>query len=268
MKAAPISRNCEARRYFVEKRAARRLCRSRKAAAERSHQGRDRNPAGFRPRYRARTPGLGRRLGRRRHAVPRRNHPRLFAGHASALSDGSGGEDDVRRRKPAGPYRDSGSSTTRISRASTRWCRRACRMLLALIPGDPDGARHRARKGAGLDHQSLRHAGHAHRISARQADSLYRRRHDEFCADVPDGVVCLPGAAQGKLPRAARRRRALRHRDDGLRHADFGVRQHADRGTVRHRHSDGSAGDAVLRHDDAGVVARRDGADHGTGVSR
>ena len=43
------------------------------------------------------------------------------------------------------------------------------------VPGDPDGARHRARKGARLDHQPLRHAGHAHRIPARQAASLYRR---------------------------------------------------------------------------------------------
>ena len=67
--------------------AARRLCRSREAPAERRDRRRDRDPAGFRPRHRARASGLGRRLDRRRHAVPRRDHPRLSAGHASALSD-------------------------------------------------------------------------------------------------------------------------------------------------------------------------------------
>ena len=45
------------------------------------------------------------------------------------------------------------------------------------VPRDPDGACHRARKGTRLDHQSLRDPGNSHRISARQADSLYRRRH-------------------------------------------------------------------------------------------
>ena len=58
----------------------------------------------------------------------------------------------------------------------------------------------------------------------------------------------------------------LRHHDHCLRHGDFGVRQHADRRAVRHRHSDRSAGVAVLRHDGAGVLALRDGADHGAGV--
>ena len=49
----------------------------------------------------------------------------------------------------------------------------------------------------------------------------------------------------------------LCHGDDGLWHADLGLHQHADRRAVRHRHSDGSAGDAVLRHDDARLVAHR-----------
>ena len=63
-----------------------------------------------------------------------------------------------------------------------------------------------------------------HRISARQADPLYRRRHDEFRADVPDGAVRFSGAAEGQLPRAAVRRALLCHDDDRLRHADFGLR--------------------------------------------
>ena len=82
-------------------------------------------------------------------------------------------------------------------------------------------------------------------------------RHGEFRADVPDGVVHLPGATQGKLSGASARRADLRHHDDRLWHADFGLHPHADRGAVRHRHPDRPAGDAVLRHDDAGVVADR-----------
>ena len=79
-------------------------------------------------------------------------------------------------------------------------------------------------------------------------------------------LVRLPGAAQGKLPDAASWRADLRHRDHGLWHADLGVRQDADRGAVRHGHSDRSAGDAVLRHVGAGLLAFRDGAAHGAGV--
>ena len=59
----------------------------------------------------------------------------------------------------------------------------------------------------------------------------------------------------------------LRHRDHGLRHADFGIRPHADRRAVRHRHSDLPAGVAVRRPDDAGVLAVRNRTNHGTGVS-
>ena len=40
----------------------------------------------------------------------------------------------------------------------------------------------------------------------------------------------------------------LRHHDDRLWHADFGICQHPDRRAVRHRYSDRAAGDAVFRH--------------------
>ena len=47
-----------------------------------------------------------------------------------------------------------------------------------------------------------------------------------------------------------------------LRPADLELRQHADRGAVRHRDPDRAAGDAVLRHADAGLRADRvSGAD-------
>ena len=62
---------------------------------------------------------------------------------------------------------------------------------------------------------------------------------------------------KGSLLSAAAGRADLRHRDDRLWHADFGVHQHPDRRAVRHRHPDGDARDAVRRHDDAGLVAGR-----------
>ena len=69
---------------FRREAAARRLCRARQSPQERRHQGGHRNSARLRPRHQARTSRLGRRLGGRRNAVPRGDHPRLSARHASA----------------------------------------------------------------------------------------------------------------------------------------------------------------------------------------
>ena len=46
--------------------------------------------------------------------------------------------------------------------------------------GDPHGDQHRAREGAGLDHQLLCHADRAARISAGKADPLHRDRHAQL----------------------------------------------------------------------------------------
>ena len=64
-------------------------------------------------------------------------------------------------------------------------------LMLGLLSSDPDGARRRSRKRAGVDHQSLRHPGYPPRISDRQSDPLHRGRHDQFHVDVPDVVVRL-----------------------------------------------------------------------------
>ena len=52
----------------------------------------------------------------------------------------------------------------------------------------------------------------------------------------------------------------LCHRDDRLRHADFGLYPHPDRRAVRHSHLDGAAGNDVRRHDGPGLLALRDRA--------
>ena len=72
---------------------------------------------------------------------------------------------------------------------------------------------------------------------------------------------------KGSFPTLAAWDADLRQRDDGLRHADLRLCPHPDRGTLRHGHSDRAAGDDVRRHAGPGVVALRDGADHGPPLS-
>jgi hypothetical protein len=62
-------------------------------------------------------------------------------------------------------------------------------------------------------------------------------------------------------------RARLRHDDDRLRHAHFIVRQQPDRRAVRHVHTDGPACNAVCRHDDASVLADRNGPGPGPRLS-
>ena len=105
------------------------------------------------------------------------------------------------------------------------------------VSRDSHGARDRARKGNGLDHQPLRYTGYQARIPHRQADPLRRRRRDEFPGDLCDGAVCISGTAERQFHYAPPRCRDLRHYDDSLRYADFVICQHADRGDFRHRHA-------------------------------
>jgi len=83
-------------------------------------------------------------------------------------------------------------------------------LLLALFPAILMALAIVAREGTRLDHQPVCDTGHAARIPDRQATTLYRRRDGEFCLDVPDGLVCLSGAAQGKLSCTPHRRAPVR----------------------------------------------------------
>jgi ribosome-dependent ATPase len=71
---------------------------------------------------------------------------------------------------------------------------------------------------------------------------------------------------KGSFPSPSARRPDLRHRDDGIRHADLRFHQHADRGAVWNGHFDGSAGNPIRGHDDAGVLARHRSTNHGSGI--
>ena len=210
-------------------------------------QGSHRNSARLRPRPRARTPGLGRRLGGWRHAVPGRYHPRLSAGHAPALSDRSGGEDHGCRqpRPPADielrfKYNQDFESVYAMVPASLS-------MLLALFPAILMAlAIVREKELGSITNLYVTPVTRLEFLLGKQLPYIGVAMAN-FCADVSHGVVCLPGAAQRQFPRAVFRRADLRHDDHRLRHDDFGIRPHADRRAVRHRHSDLSAGDAVLR---------------------
>ena len=206
-------------------------------------------PPGFGRDIDARTTRLGRRLGGWRDAVPRGNHPRLSRSHACVVSGGPGGEND--RRRPAAARRH--RTPIQIQSGFRLHLCDGSREHVAVaraVSRHPDGARRRSGKGARVDHQPLCDPRHQARVSARQTTSLCRRRLGQFHLDVPDGRVRLSGSAQGKLSAAASRGFALRHRDDGLRHVDFRLHEHANRRAVRHRDPDRAAGDAIRGNDD------------------
>jgi ribosome-dependent ATPase len=75
-------------------------------------------------------------------------------------------------------------------------------MLLLMIPAMLTALSVVREKGAGLDHQSLRHPGHPQRISARQATALRRARDAQLRADDAAGRHGLRRADQGQLPDA------------------------------------------------------------------
>ena len=106
--------------------------------------------------------------------------------------------------------------------------------------------------------------GDAHRISA-LASSFPTSpwRMVNFAVMFLMALFVFRVPLKGSFPDAAARRAALRHDDDRLRHADLCVYPHPDCRTVRHRHSDLSAGNAVCRHADAGLFACRAWRDHG-----
>ena len=79
----------------------------------------------------------------------------------------------------------------------------------------------------------------------------------DFARARHDGGAHLRRAVEGQPGGAGGRGADLCLGDDSLRAVDLELRQHADRGLVRHRDPDGAAGDAVLRHAGSGIDARR-----------
>ena len=144
---------------------------------------------------------VGRRLDRRRHAVPRRDDPRLSAGHAPALSRRPVVNDDAHRRRRRPRRSKSGSTTIRISTASTRWCRRTLAMLLALFPAILMALAIVREKELGSITNLYVTPVTPHRIPARQAAALCRRGHGQFRSDVAMALFVFQRAAEGQLSR-------------------------------------------------------------------
>ena len=108
-------------------------------------------------------------MDRRRDAVPSRDHTGNIQGtHQKFVSDLEA-KPDQGRATTRGQGSRHAFCIIRTSKASTPWFLPPCPAARA-DPGHPDGTRDRPGKGARLDHQPLCDAGHAHRISARQAD--------------------------------------------------------------------------------------------------
>ena len=124
----------------------------------------------------------------------------LQAMHQLYLTD-PGGEDDGRRPRRRRPISRSGSNTIRISTASTPWCRRPCRMMLALFPAILMAlAIVREKELGSITNLYVTPVTRLEFLLGKQLPYI-ARRHGEFRRDVPDGAVRLPGAAEGQLPR-------------------------------------------------------------------
>ena len=72
---------------------------------------------------------------------------------------------------------------------------------------------------------------------------------------------------KGSFPTSAPGGANLCHHDDCLWHAGFRIHADTDCSAFRYRHFDGSARVAVCRYDDPGILAVRDGSDHGAYLS-
>ena len=98
-------------------------------------------------------------------------------------------------------------------------------MLLALIPAILMALGGGAGEGAGIDHESLCHAGDEARVHPGQATALCRHRHDQLPQPGIDGHLRLRSPPQGKLPGPGHRRADLCDRHHRLWTADLRLRE-------------------------------------------
>ena len=120
-------------------------------------------------------------------------------------------------------------------------------------PGDPDDRQHRAREGARLDDQLLRHADGTARVPGGEAAPLHHDRRHQLRDPDRARLSCLQGPDQGELPDAGAVHGAVRDRDDRHRDGDVDVHQQPGRGRLRHRDPDHRADHPVLRPAAAGL---------------
>ena len=185
---------------FRREGAARRLCRSRKSSQKRRHQGRHRNPARLRPRHQARTAGLGRRLGRRRHAVPRRRPSAAICRRMhAALSDRSGGEDDGARRAAARRYRNPVQIQSGLRQHLRDGARRSCRCCWRCFPAILMAlAVVREKELGSITNLYVTPVTRIEFLVGKQLPYIGVAMA-QFRLDVPDGAVRLPGSAERQL---------------------------------------------------------------------
>ncbi len=163
-------------RYFAGTPPARSRRRGARAPAVRRRLGGHRDPAELRPGLPARQRPRGPRAGRRRDDVPRRHRRAVRPGRARDRRSRIP-RPGCRRRPAEGHGRHRGALHVQpdlrehlLDRAERPGA------AVAADPRDPDDGQHRAREGARLDDQLLRHADGAARVPGRQAAAVHRDR--------------------------------------------------------------------------------------------
>ena len=163
-------------RYFTEQPPAADEAEIDRRMREGRAEPRPRDPRGLRAPRRTWRAGGDRRVDRRRDAAAGTDRHRLRAGHAPALADGARPRGARRCRARGGlPHRD--PLPLQPERPQPERHRAGDDPAAAAAdPGHPLRARGGAREGAGLHRQSLRHAGDAPGVPARQAAPVHRGR--------------------------------------------------------------------------------------------
>ncbi|KAF1858453.1 hypothetical protein Lal_00014968 [Lupinus albus] len=226
--------------------------------AQRRHRARRRDPARLRARPGARPPGGGRHLGRRRHAAAGRHRHRLRAGPAPPVAGAPGAGTGPADAAAAGVGRDAlPLQPGRAQPARDRTGRDPA--APADAAGDADGAGRRAREGAGLHRQPVRHADDAHGIPHREAAAVRRAGAAELRADDHRGRDGVPRARDGQFCGAAVRHPAVRAGHDGHRPVGVRARAQPDRRDVLHDDRHAAAGRVVRRTAQSRLLARRRG---------
>ena len=176
-----------------------------------------------------------------------RDDARLFAGGASEfLSDlamrATGSTQTV---QPA-TVSSCAFATTRISTASTPWCRRPSRYFCALIPAILMAL-------AIVREKELGSITNLYVTPVTRIEFLLGKQLPYIVIAIAnfavflDGYRSLCGATQGKLPRALAGGRSLCHEHDRARHADLRIHEYADCRSLRHDHPDFRNRDPIQR---------------------
>ena len=212
-------------------------------------------PPGFGRDIEARTPGLGRRLGRWRHAISRADDPRLSAGHACALFERSRGQDLHRRRNRRPPDIEIRFKYNQDFESVYAMVPATMSLLLALFPAILMAlAIVREKELGSITNLYVTPVTRIEFLLGKQLPYIGVATAN-FALMFLMALFLFRLPLKGSFVALSAGRVALRHDDHGVRHDDFRLHPDADRRPVRDRDPDGFAGDTIRRDAGAGVGA-------------